>query len=102
MEGSKEKINPGETCPFCGTVTNPGSIVCHGCGAERELRSTVSTAKVCLWLVGGLAVLLASAQVAYIARQILLIIPLPAAYIVFTVPRLRSQRAYFWIRRSIR
>ena len=32
---SKEKVNPGENCPFCLTVTKPGSSVCTSCGANR-------------------------------------------------------------------
>ena len=30
-------VNQGEICPFCKIQTNPGSVVCHGCGAEREI-----------------------------------------------------------------
>ncbi len=34
---SKEKVNPGENCPFCKNTTNPGSTVCVSCGATRVL-----------------------------------------------------------------
>ena len=102
MDSSKEKVNPGETCPFCGTVTNPGSTVCRGCGAERVLRSSVSTAKICLWFAGGVAMFMAPMYVAYIvrAREILPFMIPVAAYIVFMLLRLRSQREYYWVRYS--
>ena len=51
---SKEKVNPGEDCPFCLTATKPGSTVCASCGASRvfgpigQAKHLVKLAQVCL------------------------------------------------------
>ena len=58
---SKEKINPGESCPFCLAATNPGSSVCISCGASRaySLGGLTTLMLSALGIIGTIAVLCA-------------------------------------------
>ncbi|SHN65519.1 hypothetical protein SAMN02745728_01538 [Desulfovibrio litoralis DSM 11393] len=96
---SKEKINPGEECPFCLTTTARGSVVCSACGAARQydvygfvgglIKLAGVVAVICL-LVGAFAIFFSDNK---ILPFLIMVVPL----IIVTLLR-RKFGTYGWVR----